>query len=174
MTTIIASTNRRDSYSLRTATYYRSVLNSLGYDADILSLADLPESFVHPAMYGKETSLEFQAWQEKITLTTKFIFIIPEYNGSYPGILKLLVDACSYPDSFNGKKAILTGISTGKYGNIRGIDHFTGVCHYLNMNVMPNKLHIPYIHKEFDTNGNLFKEDTVRFTNMQINELIRF
>lgn len=174
MTTIIAGTNRNDSYSLKTAQYYQRELKSLGCDAELLSLAELPETLIQPGMYGKQKSPDFAAWQERILATEKFIFIIPEYNGSYPGILKVLIDTCKYPDSFYGKKAILVGVSTGKYGNIRGIDHFTGVCHYLNMNVMPLKLHIPDIHHEFDQDGDLIKEDTIKFTHQQMHQLINF
>lgn len=174
MTTIIASTNRPDSYTLKTADYYRRQLDMMGHEADILSLENLPEGIIHPAMYEKQKLESFETLQSKITATDKFLFIIPEYNGSYPGILKVLIDALRFPESFDGKKAALVGISTGKYGNIRGIDHFTGVCHYINMHVMPLKLHIPYIHKEFDEHGNFFKEDTLKFTRKQMEQFIVF
>lgn len=174
MTTIVASTNRPDSYTLKIAEYYRRRLHEMEHEADILSLTDLPEGIIHPAMYEKQKMASFEALQSIITATDKFLFIIPEYNGSFPGILKVLIDACRYPESFWGKKAALVGVSTGKYGNIRGIDHFTGICHYLNLNVLPLKLHIPYIHKELDENGNFFKEDTLKFTQQQMEQFIRF
>jgi len=40
--------------------------------------------------------------------------------------------------------------------------------------VLPLRIHIPHIFNEFDAEGNLYKEDTVRFTNEQIAEFIRF
>ena len=98
----------------------------------------------------------------------------PEYNGSFPGVLKVFVDACDFPESFYEKKAALVGVSSGKYGNIRGIDHFTGVCHYFSLLVLPLKLHIAGIKAELDENGNLFKEDTVKFVDEQIEKFIRF
>src|SRR5690606_28356407 len=118
-------------------------------------------------MFGKRSD-QFQPIQDMVDATTKFIFIIPEYNGSFPGVLKVFIDACKYPTSFYGKKAALVGISSGKYGNIRGIDHFTGICHYINLHVLPLRIHIPAIHKELDENGKLFKEDTLKFTNQQV------
>jgi hypothetical protein len=54
------------------------------------------------------------------------------------------------PKVFMIRKAALVGLSSGKYGNIRGIDHFTGVCHYLNLHIMPLKIHIASIRKEMD------------------------
>lgn len=122
----------------------------------------------------KSRSISFQPYQDLITATEKFIFIIPEYNGSFPGILKTFVDACQFPSSFFNKKAALVGLSSGKYGNVRGVDHFTGVCHYVRLQVLPLRIHIPHIFQELDDRGNLYREDTLRFTNEQIDEFVRF
>ncbi len=173
MTTIIASTNRQGSNTLKLANYYQQQLTEKGYPAEILSLTELPNGFVSSDLYGKRSEA-FQIIQDKMTASTKFLFVIPEYNGSFPGILKTFIDACKFPDSFYGKKAALVGLSSGKYGNIRGIEHFTGICHYINMHVMPLRLHIPAIDKELDENGNLFKEDTFNFSNQQIEQFIAY
>lgn len=173
MITIIAGTNRINSNTLKLAQYYQKRLMDKGVAADILSLCELPDNFITEDMYGKRSE-SFQLIQDRITMTQKFIFIIPEYNGSFPGILKTFVDACKFPDSFFDKKAALVGHSSGKYGNIRGVDHFTGVCHYMRMNVVPLRIHIPYIREELDVNGGLYREDTVRFTDEQIESFIRF
>ncbi|MGY3211044.1 hypothetical protein [Mucilaginibacter sp. HD30] len=57
---------------------------------------------------------------------------------------------------------------------LRGIDHFTGVCHYMHLHVMALKLHIPNIRAEFNENGDLFKDDTLKFTNEQIDKFVSF
>jgi chromate reductase len=173
MITIIASTNRPGSSTLKVAKYYQKKLHEKGIEAGILSMAQLPPNILETDLYGKR-SAEFQLLQDVVSATEKFIFIIPEYNGSFPGALKIFIDACSFPLSFYEKKAALVGISSGRYGNIRGIDHFTGVCHYVHLNVMPLKLHIPNIKMEFNENGDLYKEDTVKFTDEQIAKFIAF
>ena len=89
-------------------------------------------------------------------------------------MLKVFIDACSFPESFYEKKAALVGLSSGKYGNIRGIDHFTGVCHYLHLNVMALKIHIANIRTELDANGEIYKEDTLKFVDEQIDKFIKF
>jgi len=173
MITIISSTNRPGSSTLKVAQYYQDKLREKGVDAGLLSLAQLPANLIQTDLYGNR-SKEFEPIQEIVTKTDKFIFIIPEYNGSFPGVLKTFVDACSFPESFYDKKVALVGISSGKYGNIRGLDHFTGVCHYMHLNVMPLKLHIASIHKELDADGKFFKDDTLRFTNEQMDKFIKF
>src|SRR5579863_1770560 len=173
MITIISSTNRPGSSTLKVAQNYRHLLKDKGIDAGLLSLSQLPPNLLETDLYGKR-SVEFEPIQDIVTQTDKFIFIIPEYNGSFPGILKVFVDACSFPESFYEKKAALVGISSGKYGNIRGIDHFTGVCHYMHLNILSLKIHIPSVHKEIDADGSFFKEDTVRFIDEQIDKFIKF
>ena len=170
---IISATNRPGSSTLKVAKYYQKLLREKGVDAGLLSLSELPDNLIKTDMYGKR-SAEFQVIQDMITKTDKFLFIIPEYNGSFPGVLKVFIDACTFPESFYDKKAALVGISSGKYGNIRGIDHFTGVCHYMHLNVMSLKLHIASIKTELNADAELFKEDTLKFANEQIDKFIKF
>jgi chromate reductase len=163
MVTIISSTNRPGSWTLRLSKYYQERLREKGLETTLLSLEQLPDNLIASDLYGKRS----EAFE-------KFLFIIPEYNGSFPGVLKTFIDACSFPESFYDKKAALAGLSSGKYGNIRGVDHFTGVCHYLHLNVMPLKIHIPTIKEEMDPGFFLYKTDTVKFTEEQMDKFIRF
>ncbi len=173
MITVISATNRTESNSLHVANYFQKKLNEKGVETKLLSLKDLPKYDVSLSRFENENG-EFQSIQEIIFKTEKFIFILPEYNGSFPGILKLFIDSCKYPQSFRGKKSALIGIATGKYGNIRGVDHFTGICHYVGMNVLPLKLHIPGVEKELNQNFDFFQEDTLKFTNQLIEQFIGF
>lgn len=173
MVTIISSTNRPGSHTLKLAAYYQQKLSEKGVEAGIFSLSDLPANIIQTDLYGKR-SPEFEPIQDLINRTDKFIFIIPEYNGSFPGVLKVLMDACDFPGTFYDKKAALVGLSSGKYGNIRGVDHFTGVCHYMHLNIMSLKIHIASINKEMDKEGNLLNADTLKFTNEQIDKFIKF
>lgn len=173
MITIVSGTNRKNSYTLMVAKYYQKQFQNRGVEAAVLSLEDLPPSIISSDLYGAR-SKEFEPIQELISKTKKFVFIIPEYNGSFPGVLKVFIDACNFPDSFYEKKAALIGISSGRYGNIRGIDHFTGVCNYCHINVLPLKLHIPLIRSEMDENQLIFKEDTFKFITEQIDKFLTF
>ncbi|MCI0920488.1 NADPH-dependent FMN reductase [Sphingobacterium rhinopitheci] len=173
MNLIISGTNRLGSNSLKVAKYYQQELVKQGENWDLLSLTELPPDILCTDLYGKR-SANFAPIQAKISASKKIIFIIPEYNGSYPGVLKTFVDACTFPSSFHHKKAILVGISSGKYGNIRGIDHFTGVCNYMRMHVLPLKLHIPIIQDELDENNDFYNPNTLKFIHEQIAEIIAF
>ncbi|MFD1630033.1 NADPH-dependent FMN reductase [Pseudopedobacter beijingensis] len=173
MTLIVAATNRLNSNTLKVSKYYQKILKEKGHDAEIFSLTDLPHDFQSTDLYGKRSEA-FAQLLKKVNEVQKFIFVIPEYNGSFPGILKLFIDACDFPDSFYEKKAALVGLSSGKYGNIRGIDHFTGVCNYIHLNVMPLKIHLTYINKDLNDLGNFITEDSIKFISQQVDKFLKF
>lgn len=173
MVTIISGTNRAHSNTLKIAKYYQRSLLKKGLETQLFSLEDLPDQLIKSDLYGKRSDA-FLPIQEMVSKTEKFLFIIPEYNGSFPGVLKTFVDACNFPESFYNKKACLVGISSGKYGNIRGIDHFAGICSYLHLHVMPLRIHISAIKLEMNADEDLFKEDTLKFTGEQMDKFIAF
>ena len=173
MITIVASTNRVNSNTLKVAKYYQNQLNKKGLETTLFDLRELPSDFIANDLY-QDKSEAFLKIQDLMTKTTKFLFIIPEYNGSFPGVLKTFIDACAFPQSFYDKKACLVGISSGKYGNIRGIEHFNGVCAYLHLNVMPLRLHIANVKNELNEHDELFMEDTLKFTNQQMDKFVAY
>ncbi len=171
--TIISSTNRLDSNTEKIANYYLSILKNKTFHVDLLNLKELPESFLFSDLYGKRSD-EFQKIIDKyIEQQTKFIFIVPEYNGSFPGILKGFLDAVS-PKLWLDNKACLVGISSGRAGNLRGMEHLTNILNYLKVNVYHNKLPISRVDSLLDTSGNLTDAETKRAIDIQLNGFLDF
>ena len=134
MYTIISGTNRIGSHTEKVAAEYRRLLLDKNIDAAILSLKNLDVLHRSPEFLKVENEI--------LVPTKKFIFIMPEYNGSYPGVLKAMIDNSEIASVWYHKKVLLTGISSGRAGNLRGMDHLSGSLHYLKMNVHYNKLPI--------------------------------
>jgi NAD(P)H-dependent FMN reductase len=65
------------------------------------------------------------------------------------------------------------GVSSGRAGNLRGMDHLTGVLNYLKVTVLPNKLPISRIYKLVKDNK-IEDEATKKTIEQQLNELIDF
>ena len=103
----------------------------------------------------------------------KYIFISPEYNGSLPGVLKCLIDVSDVKKVWKGKKALLTGVSKGRAGNLRGMDHLTGIMHYVGTVVHPNKLPISIVDTLFNEDE-MGHQETLRVINQQLDEFINF
>ena len=72
------------------------------------------------------------------------------------------------------KKAMLVGISDGRAGNLRGLEHMTSILHYMKVNVLYNKIPLSRIKDEIDNEGMPKKEDTLTTITQQIEEFIRF
>ena len=104
----------------------------------------------------------------------KFIFIMPEYNASFPGILKLMIDNTDIKNCWWFKKAMLVGISDGRAGNLRGIEHMTSILHYLKINVLYNKVLLSRVNEEMNSNGELLKPETAEMINTQVEEFLKF
>lgn len=165
MYTIISGTNRVGSHTEKVAKEYQRLLAEKNIDAQVISLQNLNVLDRSPEI--KQLEKDF------LIPTKKFIFIVPEYNGSYPGVLKSLIDNSDIKKAWHFKKALLTGVATGRAGNLRGMDHLADVLHYLKMNVHYNKLPISVIDKVMDENG-LFNDPTLKVVNEQISDFIDF
>ncbi|NMM50088.1 NAD(P)H-dependent oxidoreductase [Flammeovirgaceae bacterium KN852] len=151
MYTIISGTNRKDAVSPKLALYYQSCLKDRGIEASIISLNKLPEDFVFSALYenaGKHKV--FNEFREQMLRSTKYIFIVPEYNGSFPGVLKAFIDGMEYPNTFAKKKSALVGLSSGVQGAGLALSHLTDILNYCGTNVLAQKPKLSFIHKNFD------------------------
>lgn len=155
MITIISGTNRVDNNSVKIARIIADDIRENSMEAQILSLEEVPAGILKASQEAKyDIDPDFLAFQEKYLFDAeKFIIVMPEYNGSIPGILKLLVDATDVKRAFYHKKACLIGIASGRGGNTRGMDQLTNILNYLKVNVYYNKMAISGIHNELDRNG---------------------
>ena len=166
MYTIISGTNRPGSHTEKVARQYQKIFRAKGIDANIFSLQHLDVLEKNPGFLKAEN--------EFLVPTQKFIFIIPEYNGSFPGVLKAMIDISDIRKTWWGKKALLTGVSTGRAGNLRGMDHLTGVLNYVRMIVHHNKLPISVIDKVMDEDGTITDKNTLLAIDQQVDEFINF
>lgn len=168
MITIISATSRKDSNTLRVAKEYARLLADRGIPHQLLHLDNLPASLLSSDSYDDEDPA-FTALQEQYLFKAdKFIFVAPEYNGSVPGVLKLLIDAADIEQAFYYKKALLVGVATGRAGNLRGMDHLSAILQHMKMEVHWNRLPISKVADELDADSQFFRETTVRAVNRQV------
>ena len=153
MIKIIVSTNRNNAVSSTIAKLYQEILAEKGVTSEILHLADLPADFTATALYennGKNP--EFNAFHDRVKEGKKYVFIVPEYNGSFPGILKTFIDGMTYPNSFQNKKCALIGLSSGIGGGGIAMSHLTDIFHYLGMHVLALKPKLAKIEQNMSDN----------------------
>lgn len=164
--TVISGTNRPGSNTIRVAKQYYHLLQEKGLDVHFVTLEGLDVNSRNDQLRSLENEI--------LIPTRKFIFVVPEYNGSFPGVLKAMIDNTDIEKVWWDKKALLTGVSTGRAGNLRGMEHLTGVLHYLKMNVHHNKLPISVVNKLLNGEKDLDDAQTLKVIGEQLNEFIRF
>jgi len=168
MITVVVGSNRRNNNTNIIGSIYKSILEDMGcVDVKIINIEKMPSNILHPDMYVETNDWLEQLKKDKLIPSDKFIFILPEYNGTFPGSVKLFIDALSSKDAesvFYGKKAALVGISAGKFGNWLGLEHFGVVLNYLKVNVYHQKVSI--------SNFWNYMKDGVRFEDKKTEEYI--
>jgi len=171
---IIVGTNRPNSMSRKIADYYQNVLGQFNAASIILDLINLPHDFTVSALYENSGKNEaFNGLKALLDKTDKFIFIVPEYNGSYPGVLKAFIDGLPYPNSFSNKKAALVGLSSNMQGAALALSHLNDVFSYLGMNTIALRVKLAQIRSHYNDeqiSNPLYKE----LIEMQAEQIIRF
>lgn len=174
MITVVSGTNRPESRSIQVATYYLNLLQARNIEAQLIDLSHLPQDFIFTALYGKpHQHPEFFSFVEKINQSEKFVFIVPEYNISIPGILKAFIDGLDYKKSFQGKKCALVGISSGTIGGAIALSHLTDILNYLGMHVLAIKPRLPKI-ETLMVDGEIKDKFLTELVNTQVAALLSF
>ena len=166
MYTIISGTNRPESNTLKIAREYRKLLLQKGQQVHLLSLEGLDVLLPNPVFAEVE--------RELLIPVPKFIFISPEYNGSIPGVLKAMFDISDIQKSWWNKRALMTGVSTGRAGNLRGMEHLTGILNYMKVTVHHNKLPISVVNTLLNPAGEITDSRTLESITNQLDEFIKF
>lgn len=174
MITIIAGTNRSNSISSQLAAEYQALLAAHNTPSQILDLSELPVDFIFSALYSNTGKNQvFNEITAKLQLSEKFVFIVPEYNGSFPGVLKAFIDGMDYPNPLRDKKAALVGISSGVQGASLALSHLTDILNYLGMHVLAQKPRLAKI-EESMTESSLKNKLYIQLLEEQVDALLRF
>ena len=77
-----------------------------------------------------------------------FFIVSPEYNHSFPGSLKRLLD--SELASYNHKPVALAGASSGHWGGLRAVEALVGTVRELGLVVTAYDVYFPMVQDLFD------------------------
>ncbi|HJQ08598.1 MAG TPA: NADPH-dependent FMN reductase [Candidatus Saccharimonadales bacterium] len=116
-----------------------------------------PQEFAMPSD-GNNAETRNSRYAEITANADAFLIVTPEYNHSFPGSLKRLLD--SEYDNYFHKPVALAGVSNGPWGGVRACEALLPVCHRLGLvNIRP-ELYFPKVQELFDNQGMLKPEYT--------------
>lgn len=170
--TIFSSSNRTDNKTRIFSETYAKLLEEQGIESQVCTLEQLPFKLSGPDMYAFNNVEMHEIVEKYLKPVDKLVFVVPEYNGSFPGILKLFIDAIR-PADFAGKKSALVGVSAGHSGCVRGMDHLSAILNYIKVDVYHHKLPIASINAILD-GDNVTDQEVLNRLRNQISGFIKF
>jgi len=109
-------------------------------------------------------------FSEKMTMADALVIVTPEYNHSFPGLLKHILDSCL--KEYIHKAAGIVGVSAGPFGGVRVIQDLIPVIRELGLVNIFWDVNFGNVAKVFDESGNLLDQAFIARADKFLNELI--
>ncbi len=164
---VIQGTTRKDRKSIYVSRFIVSVLEQTeGVRTELVDPVDLN------LPYDGNDEISKDPRYTKITQEADaFFFVVPEYNHSFPGSLKRVLD--SELKNYNHKPAAFAGVSSGQFGGVRAIEHMVGAVREGGLVALSIDVQFPNVQDLFDETGTIKDPETyTRRTGRVIKELI--
>ena len=173
----IVGSLRKESYNLQLAQKTKEILGERA-DFQIIDYADVPlmnQDIEYPVPDSVRRVRDAVKSADGLWIFT------PEYNHSYPGVLKNLIDWLSRPISkeerqvLSRKPIAISGVSPGMGGTLTVQDLLVMMLSMLNANVMNiPRLAIPNIAQQTDDQGKLSLTASLPYLEKQVDAFLKF
>lgn len=170
---IVAGTNRPGSNARKLADIVAGVYARLSVAAEVYSLVELPPETFLPESYANKPA-GVMAMQQKVLAASGLHLIVPEYNGSFPGVLKYWIDMLKFPESFEQKPVAFIGEAAGQWGALRAVEQLQHIFGYRNAHIYPRRIFIPAVHTKFDDAGRLNDSTIIKMIDEQVAGFAKF
>ncbi|HEX8912087.1 MAG TPA: NAD(P)H-dependent oxidoreductase [Humisphaera sp.] len=151
---VVSGTNRPSSSTLKVARAVRASYERAGAPVDFYDLMDLPPAIFLPDAYARKPEA-FVAVQQRVLGAAGIHIVTPEYNGSFPGVLKYFIDMLKFPESFEHKPVAFVGVAAGVWGALRPVEQLQMVFGYRNAHVYPERVFVPQVMAKLAPDGSV-------------------
>jgi len=163
---VILGTTRKGRMSAHAAHFMLGQIEKRnGIRTELIDISKLPMP-VDDAGEGIKDPL----FSEKMVMADALVIVTPEYNHSFPGLLKHILDSCL--KEYIHKAAGIVGVSAGPFGGVRVIQDLIPVIRELGLVNIFWDVNFGNVSKVFDESGNLLDEAFVSRADKFLNELI--
>jgi chromate reductase len=151
---IISGTNRPGSNTRLVAKLVEEHYQSQNLPSEFFDLIDLPCEVFEPTVYAKKPP-SVVAIQKRILDCAGIHVVTPEYNGSFPGILKYFIDLLKFPESFDRKPVAFVGVAAGVFAALRPVEQLQMVFSYRNAHIYPDRVFIATVREKLNADGRM-------------------
>lgn len=173
MIEIVSGTNRPGANALKIAHELLGYYREAGAEARVLSLAEMPAEIFDPASYAEKPA-SFGPIQERVLAADGLHVVTPEYNGSFPGVMKYFIDMLKFPESFEHRPIAFVGEAAGTWGGFRAVEQLQLIFGYRNGYLLPERVWIAGVHKVLDEDGRVADEQVAQRLREQVRAFIAF
>jgi NAD(P)H-dependent FMN reductase len=154
---VLAGTTRKQRESIKVARYVAAFGETL---AGVKIIFVDPEDFTFEGD-GNDPEGKDPRYTKITEEADAFFVISPEYNHSFPGSLKRMLD--SELQTYNHKPVAFAGVSDGNWGGVRAIEALVPAVRETGLVVMSWDVYFPWVKKMFEESGDLKPEFTERY-----------
>ncbi len=169
---IISGTDRENSNTFIISQIIQKIYQDLGENIEIIDLKEVKKHLMQGPHYGQVLPEGLQEYTNKILNSAGLIIVVPEYNGSMPGILKYFIDHMKFPESFEYRPVCFVGLG-GMFGGLRPVEHLQGVFGYRNAFIFPQRIFLMNVWKNL-SNGQLADVKSIELLQQQAAGFQRF
>ena len=163
---VILGTPRKGRRSVHPA---RFVLGRLALRDDVTTeLIDIAE--MHPPVDDAGEQIKDPAFAAKMERADGLVLITPEYNHSFPGLMKHVLDSCLA--EYIHKAAGVVGVSAGPFGGTRAIQSMLPLLRELGLMCIFTDVNFANVADAFDESGALQEPAYTRRVDSFLDELI--
>ena len=168
---VLAGTTRHQRQSIKAARYIAEQGRRLG-NVEIVFVDPMDFHFEGD---GNDPEGKDPRYSEITARADAFFVVTPEYNHSFPGSLKRMLD--SELGNYNHKPVAFAGVSDGNWGGTRAVESLVPAVRETGLVVMSWDVFFPYVPQMFNEDGALKEEHVARYeknVRKLYNELVWF
>lgn len=155
---VLAGTTREKRESIKAARWIAEFGRHLP-DVDIIFVD--PKELYFPGD-GNDPEGKDPRYSEITAKADAFFVITPEYNHSFPGTLKRMID--SELENYNHKPVAFAGASNGNWGGVRAVESLLTAVRETGLVALSWDVYFPYVQNIFSDDGDMKEEFVPRYT----------
>jgi len=154
---VLAGTTRVQRESIKAARY---VADFVSRQPNVEVIFVDPKDFTFPGD-GNDPEGKDPRYGEIVGRADAFFIITPEYNHSFPGSLKRMLD--SELELYNHKPVAFAGASNGNWGGVRAVESLLTAVRETGLVALSWDVYFPYVQNIFNEDGSIKDEHRERY-----------
>jgi len=170
---VISGTDRPNSNAIRVSEYINKKIAGSKVDSAVISMKDFPLQAVEDGTYNSNKQA-VKTFNKPVLEADGLIIVVPEYNGGFPGILKLFIDYLPFPKALEKVPIALVGESDGSFGALRAVEQLQMVIGYRYAYQFPERVFIDNVSKVFDDKIGIKDEFQQKLLESMMHNFVKF